>query len=665
MRHDHTIAVIIPVLNEEGSIGNVLDAIPDWVDDIIVADNGSTDSTAEIAAAHGGRVISAPQRGYGSACLCAMDHLQTPDIIVFIDGDFSDHPEEMDTLVDPIIDGDIDLVIGSRVAGQAEPGALTSQAAFGNWLATKLIRAFWGVRYTDLGPFRAIRYSTLLEIGMADPDYGWTVEMQIKAALHGVPATEVPVRYRKRIGTSKVSGTLRGVVGAGYKILGTIFVSALFARHQPKTDALVIFSRYPEAGHAKTRLIPKLGPDGAAQLQRQMTQHTLNIAPPLHAGLNVEVRFEGGDRHRMQQWLGPEQAYRPQGDGNLGDRMLRAFDENFVQAYEKVVIIGTDCPELDSALTAAAFAALDENDIVIGPATDGGYYLIGMRIHAADHDNDLDPLFEAVDWGTETVRAKTLENTQKLGFSVALLDERDDIDLPEDIPVWERAQKHYRISVIIPALNEAANIESVLENVAQGQNIEIIVVDGGSTDDTVALAENKGAKVISAPKGRASQMNAGAEAAEGPILLFLHADTRLPKNYDAYARRAIAHEGIILGAFSLKIDAPGWGYRYIESTANWRSVHCQMPYGDQALFMRRDTFQDAGQYPDLHLMEDFTLVRTLRSQGHIAILNAPAKTSPRRWQRKGRLRTTLFNIFAYYAYPHLISAERLAKMYHK
>jgi glycosyltransferase involved in cell wall biosynthesis len=224
MYKQNKIAVIIPAMNEESSIGKVLADIPDWVDDILVADNGSTDNTSRVAESAGARVFLEPQRGYGSACLKAMENLVHPDIVVFIDGDYSDHPEEMDILVDPIAIDQADFVLGSRVLGKAEKGALAIQARFGNWLACKLIKLFWDFKYTDLGPFRAIRYNNLIDLNMEDQNYGWTVEMQIKALKKNLRILEVPVRYRKRIGISKVTGTLRGVLGAGYKILSTIFI---------------------------------------------------------------------------------------------------------------------------------------------------------------------------------------------------------------------------------------------------------------------------------------------------------------------------------------------------------------------------------------------------------------------------------------------------------
>ena len=227
MKDQQKVSVIIPVLNEEASIGKVISDIPEFVDDIVVVDNGSTDETVNIARAKGARVVFEPERGYGIACLTGIASLQETEIVVFLDGDYSDFPGEMPLLVDPIIDGRYDMVIGSRVAGNAEKGALTPQAVFGNWLSCKLMRLFWGVKYTDLGPFRAIRYDALQSLGMRDRNYGWTVEMQIKAAQRGVRELEVPVSYRKRIGLSKISGTLRGVVGAGTKILATIFLSAI------------------------------------------------------------------------------------------------------------------------------------------------------------------------------------------------------------------------------------------------------------------------------------------------------------------------------------------------------------------------------------------------------------------------------------------------------
>ncbi len=226
MRKKSKVAVIIPALNEEMAIRGVVGAIPAWVDEVIVVDNGSTDATATMAREQGARVIKEPQRGYGAACLAGVAALTDSDLVVFMDGDGSDVPPEMPLLVDPLIQDRADLVIGSRVLGARESGALTPQARFGNWLACRLIQLFWDQSYTDLGPFRAIRRQSLLALDMQDPDYGWTVEMQVKAVRHGLRIMEAPVSYRRRLGQSKISGTLRGVMGAGTKILYIIFREA-------------------------------------------------------------------------------------------------------------------------------------------------------------------------------------------------------------------------------------------------------------------------------------------------------------------------------------------------------------------------------------------------------------------------------------------------------
>ncbi len=224
------INVIIPAYNEEKSIAKVVQDIPaGFVDDIIVVNNNSKDSTADVASLAGATVLHEPTPGYGNACLKGIAYAATkpigsrPDIIVFLDGDYSDYPEEITKIVQPILDGRADMVIGSRALGNRESGSMMPQQIFGNWLATTLLKLFYGVRYSDLGPFRAITLDALLSLGMKDRTYGWTVEMQAKAAKKKIRYEEVPVTYRKRIGFSKVSGTVKGSVMAGYKIIYTIF----------------------------------------------------------------------------------------------------------------------------------------------------------------------------------------------------------------------------------------------------------------------------------------------------------------------------------------------------------------------------------------------------------------------------------------------------------
>lgn len=232
------VVVLIPALDEEEALPHVLAEIPaGFVERVVVVDNGSRDRTAEVARAAGALVVSEPRRGYGQACLAGLEAVRgahpdsasrlvpplgPDDVLVFLDGDHSDHPEELPQVAAPVLEDRADLVIGSRVLGGADMRAMLPQAWFGNRLACFLMRVLFGARHTDLGPFRAVRMARLDELGMRDRDYGWTVEMQLKARVFGLRVVEVPVRYRPRIGTSKITGTLRGTLSAGWKILGWI-----------------------------------------------------------------------------------------------------------------------------------------------------------------------------------------------------------------------------------------------------------------------------------------------------------------------------------------------------------------------------------------------------------------------------------------------------------
>lgn len=224
------ILVIIPAFNEARAIGKVVGDIPEGlVDEVVVVNNASTDETEQNARAAGATVLREPRPGYGWACLRGIDYARErqPDVVVFLDGDYSDHPEEMTRLVEPILSDEADFVVGSRMRGEREPGALPPQALIGNRLACWLMHTIWGASFTDLGPFRAIRFQDLLALGMQDKTYGWTVEMQIKAVQAGLRSVEVPVSYRRRIGVSKVTGTVSGTIKASVKILYTIAYYAL------------------------------------------------------------------------------------------------------------------------------------------------------------------------------------------------------------------------------------------------------------------------------------------------------------------------------------------------------------------------------------------------------------------------------------------------------
>lgn len=222
------IAVVIPAFNEEHAIGKVLSEIPtEWVDEVVVVDNNSSDNTRRVAEEHNAIVLDESFQGYGASCLRGIDYLNgvdlKPDILVFLDADYSDYPEQLPELVRPILEDKMDLVIGSRAKGTRVAGSMTVPQVFGNWLATTLVHLFYNYKFTDLGPFRAIRMDRLQELNMEDKTYGWTVEMQVKAAKLKYNCTEVPVNYRMRVGKSKISGTIKGTILAGYKILTTIF----------------------------------------------------------------------------------------------------------------------------------------------------------------------------------------------------------------------------------------------------------------------------------------------------------------------------------------------------------------------------------------------------------------------------------------------------------
>jgi len=227
MIQKRTIDVVIPAFNEQESIVHILKDMPmDWVREVVVVNNNSTDDTVKRASGNGATVLDEPRQGYGYACLRGIDYLKNktdqPDIIVFMDADYSDHPEELALVVQPIVERNMDMVIGSRALGTRENKSMMPQQLFGNWLATRLIRLFYGVKFTDLGPFRALKFNKLLELNMQDTTYGWTVEMQVKAVKRKYEFYEVAVSYRERIGVSKITGTIKGTILAGYKILFTI-----------------------------------------------------------------------------------------------------------------------------------------------------------------------------------------------------------------------------------------------------------------------------------------------------------------------------------------------------------------------------------------------------------------------------------------------------------
>lgn len=437
-------------------------------------------------------------------------------------------------------------------------------------------------------------------------------------------------------------------------------------------ERLIIFTRYPEAGKTKTRLIPALGEQGAADLQRRMTEHLISRIDNLAASrsLTLEIRYEGGNETLMRSWLGDKFAYHPQPPGDLGHRMCTVFDEAFNNDVEKMIIIGTDIPGISADIITEALDQLDRHDLVFGPARDGGYYLISVQRNCWPKVNPI--LFENIAWGTEAVLSQTLLVAEKIGLSHMLLEILDDVDRPEDLDVWRqesqkatRCQDKKRISVIIPALNEAACIKTNVSMLTQRETIEVIVVDGGSTDGTADIAKACGATVLIADPSKSGQMNTGAKAAGGDILLFLHADTLLPENFEESIQSAIYRNGVAAGAFQLHINSEAKGLRFMEKIANWRSRHLQAPYGDQGIFVTKSLFQAIGGYPDMEIMEDFELIRRLKRRGKIVILDLSVNTSPRRWRNMGIFKTWILNQIIAIGYMLGCPPERLSGWYRR
>jgi uncharacterized protein len=437
---------------------------------------------------------------------------------------------------------------------------------------------------------------------------------------------------------------------------------------------LIIFTRYPTPGKVKTRLIPAVGAEGAALLHRRMTLQALDRSRKLQSGLpvGIAIHFDGDNYQQMSDWLGTDLVYQSQGDGDVGVRMARSFATT-CQGNSSVVLIGTDCPELTTDILAQAFDLLQSGrDLVLGGAVDGGYYLIGMRDYHPE-------LFVDIDWSTDRVLSQTVAIANHLNLSIGYLPTLTDIDRPEDLPILTQNLSETKISIVIPALNEAATIAKTLANIQNLPQVEIILVDGGSSDDTIKISQELGIQVITSSKGRAHQMNVGAKAATGEILLFLHADTILPLGFEQMVRSSLRELGDggtggrgdlkglvpIAGAFTLQIDDPMPSLRWIERLVAWRSKWQQMPYGDQAIFLTAETFRSVGGFVEMPIMEDFDLIKRLQRLGRIDILAAPVITSARRWLQRGVWQTTLINQAIVIGYSIGISPTRLATWYRR
>jgi rSAM/selenodomain-associated transferase 2/rSAM/selenodomain-associated transferase 1 len=432
--------------------------------------------------------------------------------------------------------------------------------------------------------------------------------------------------------------------------------------HAPQ---ILIFARLPVAGPCKTRLIPALGPERAALLQRSMTDAAVDTALQLsadHAAATV-VCTTGGSPREFRAWLGESPVLLPQGEGDLGQRLHGAFLTAFSAGHPSAIAIGTDVPGITAGHLREALAALRTHDLVLGPARDGGYYLIGMsRPHPS--------LFEQIEWGTATVHRDTLVAAQQAGLSVAPLEPLSDVDLPGDLVALRDDPRFSdilagspRLSVCIPTLNEADRLAATLAPLQEIEGVEVIVGDGGSTDATAEVARGCGARLVTASGGRAAQLNAAAAEASGRYLLFLHADTRMPDDWATLVRGALADPTVSAGAFRFATDGTGPLLRMVTWGANLRSRLGQLPYGDQGLFTTRRRFRQMDGFAALPIMEDYEWVRRMRRRGRVVTLPVAAVTSARRWQRLGVWRVLLRNQCMIAGYLVGLDPARLARYY--
>jgi hypothetical protein len=454
-------------------------------------------------------------------------------------------------------------------------------------------------------------------------------------------------------------------------------VEGLAATEPP--DWLLVMARIPQPGMVKTRLIPALGPERASQLHQQMARLTLRHAsqwsaipprsrqdltpsPPVRR--RVVVWYTGGSDDEARIAFGDGFDLQKQPPGDLGHRMLAAIEHAFRASARRVVMVGTDAPLLSAADLTQAFEKLDSQDLVLGPAVDGGYYLIGMKsLHSE--------LFRNIPWSSPGVLPATLAAAARMKLSTALVRPLTDIDEPPDLLVCRQIPElaaiittpaSHLLSVIIPTRNEADGIARAIASARGAVQVEIIVADGGSTDDTIAVARQAGATVISCTGGRGAQMNAGAAMARGDVLLFLHADSVLPPNYQQHVHDILA-AGATVGAFRLSIDNAHWPLRFVAWCANLRSRWFRLPYGDQALFVSSESFLRLGGFRRWPLMEDYDFCHRARRLGRIAIAPIAVTTSDRRWRSRGIVRTTLTNWLCIIGFKLGVPIDRLAAWY--
>lgn len=509
------------------------------------------------------------------------------------------------------------------------------------------------------------------------------------------------------------------------------------------TCRLIVFARYPVAGKCKTRLIPAIGPDGAAAVHRQLLQHTLGIAQrwrdqETSSPRHITLSYTGATPAAMQSLCPGPWELVAQSDGDLGQKLSAALHASKSAGDQLTLIIGTDCPSLHPGTLARASRWLAAHDVVVGPADDGGYYLLGVN-HERIEPDQWQSLLRGIDWGTERVLQQTLAVALRNRWQFALLETLDDLDRPEDLYRWgspqtieliqahghengRRATEHQErnafettspiaasstitpggdfaspslasapalyeatplneplrlpgltreldstpeLSIVIPVFNHEPNLALAIASTMQNAppNIERVIVAAGDLQQTVATAVAQRTPLVTSLPGRGRQLNRGAQLVDGQALLFLHADTQLPGDYLAETRRLLSNQKIGGGAFQLAIAAAGWQYRLMEWGTQLRSRWWGVPYGDQAIFVRRQAFQELAGFREWPLMEDYDLAWRLRRRFGLAISRSAVTTSPRRWQRLGVGRTWLRNQQIICGYWLGYSPERLRQWY--
>ena len=359
-------------------------------------------------------------------------------------------------------------------------------------------------------------------------------------------------------------------------------------------NRLIIFGRYPEPGTTKTRMIPLLGPIGAAELQRILAERLVGVAKSAISLIEADLIFchEGGNLKKMQKWLGAEGLkFQHQSTGDLGARMQTEFVRSFSSGAKKTILLGTDIDGLKSTHLVQAFSALNHHDLVLGPSTDGGYWLVGM--------GRLEPVFTDISWGTPMVLEQTLSLARQRGLTTFLLDPLSDLDTPEDLDKSRNRNLPDApyLSAIIKVDNESERIKAVTGS-AEDPDAEIIIVDGKSSGNTIEAAKTDGIRTLRSEHQIAVQFNKGALGAKGRVLLFLHGNSTLPKGYAAHIFNMLMNREVAMGTFQFNVCGNNNKIRLLESFTNGKSGMIRLPGVDQGFFIRKRSFIKNGGFPE-------------------------------------------------------------------